>query len=116
MKFRSPTEHPVQLALTTGHTCVIGVEMTEVDKKFHRMAIMQGCLPEGVEPEQIATENAPSKDDMILAAVRQIAQAGDHEDALGDGRPKVEAVSKLAGFTVSAADRDAAWAVVTDDA
>ena len=115
MKFRSPTEFPVQLALTSGHTCVVGVELTEVDKQFHRMAIMQGCLPEGVEPEKIEAANEPSKQELVVAAVRQIAQAGDAEDALNDGRPKVEKVSALAGFTVTASERDAAWAIVTED-
>ena len=47
MRFRSPTDKPVYMALTSGHTLVVGPALIEVPKHFHRMAVMQGCLPEG---------------------------------------------------------------------
>jgi hypothetical protein len=47
MKFRSPTEHPVHLALTSGHTAVVGPDPVELDARWHRVAIERGCVPAG---------------------------------------------------------------------
>jgi hypothetical protein len=48
MLFKSPDpENPVSLALTSGHTCVVGPEFTEIPSMFHRAAVMAGCESSG---------------------------------------------------------------------
>ena len=60
MKFRSVTGADVYLGLTSGHTAVVSPDGTELDKQFHKEAIAQGCLPEGVSHEE--EEKTPSFD------------------------------------------------------
>lgn len=48
-KFRSPTDKPVYLALTSGQTLIIGTEPTYTPSMFHRSAVMEGCIPVGVD-------------------------------------------------------------------
>lgn len=61
-----------------------------------------------IELESVVADNSSQ----IQAAMRQLDTA-DATLWLKDGRPKTEAVSAVAGFAVSAAERDAAWAVVS---
>lgn len=49
MKFRSPTELPIHLALTSGHTFVVGTEPVDVPNQFLRHAVTEGCIPVGAE-------------------------------------------------------------------
>ena len=44
MKFRSPTDEPLHVALTTGHTCTIPPEGVDLDPMFQREAIARGAL------------------------------------------------------------------------
>lgn len=64
------------------------------------------------EQEPVATQAVSANSDLIQAAIRQL-DAADTTLWLKDGRPKTEAVSAVAGFAVSAAERDAAWAAVS---
>jgi hypothetical protein len=46
MKFRcADAERPMPLALTSGHTCIVGAEPTELDQRWWKVAIERGCLP-----------------------------------------------------------------------
>ena len=45
MKFRSPTQAPVHMALLSGHTCVVGPDPVELDARWHRVAVEHGCVP-----------------------------------------------------------------------
>ncbi len=44
MKFRSPTETPVHLSLTSGHTMLIGPDPVDVPEMFARVAVAEGCV------------------------------------------------------------------------
>lgn len=64
-------------------------------------------------PEEITTQKAPADEAARLAAV--VAAIGKLDPAnpgqwLTDGKPKVDALSAITGWPVTAADRDAAWA------
>lgn len=116
MKMRSPTETPIYLALTSGHTFVVGPELVEVPRKFHRMALAEECLPEGVDalpPKDEAPDD--TKMTLIVKAVRGMLNGNVDGDFNNDGRPDVRRLSAKAGFTVSAGERDAAWAIVSED-
>lgn len=57
MKLRSPTEMPVYLALTSGHTFVVPTDFVEVPAALHRDAVLAGC-----EPERGSRSSANSRD------------------------------------------------------
>lgn len=110
MKFRSPTALPVYLALTSGHTFVVGPELAEVPQRFHRMAVSEGCLPEGMAamPGEDGT-TAPDKPALIIKAIEAMKAENKDGDFLGDGKPNLGRLSVRAGFNVSRIERDAAW-------
>lgn len=56
MKFRSPTEAPIFLALVSGHTMSVGCEPTEVPPQFLIVAIERGCEPVDIEPASLPRE------------------------------------------------------------
>lgn len=114
MKLRSPTETPIHVALTSGHTMLIGSEPTEVDKRFFRAAIAKGALREGETPEDAEVRAGQTKLDLIVAAVKLMMAGDDPSDFNADGRPDVRKLSKRAGFDVSRDERDAAWQVIAD--
>jgi hypothetical protein len=110
MKFRSPTDQPVHLSLTSGHVAQVGAELTEIDPRFHREAIANGCIPEGVadEKEQERTGNF-NRAAEINKAIEAMLDGTDKNDFTGDGKPDTRALSKRVGFTVSREERDEAW-------
>jgi hypothetical protein len=118
MKFTSPTNMPVCLGLTSGHMCVVppAGEYGEVPSRFRRLAIAEGCLPEGVAPEEAApAATDETKITMISAAIRKLVNDPKSGDFLADGRPNAARLSSLTGFTVLAAERDTAWTQVSDE-
>ncbi|WP_428414388.1 hypothetical protein [Methylibium sp.] len=116
MKFRSPTEQPIYMALTSGHTFVVGPELIEVPKLFHRQAVMEGCIPEGMDslPKDDDTPSA-TKQSMIEAAMRKMVAEANTDDFTNDGKPDTRKLSARVGFTVLKEERDAAWEVVGED-
>ena len=74
MKFRSPTDAPVHLALTSGHTAVVGPHPVELDARWHRVAIARGCAP-------VRGLTALSPELRMLAADRDAAVADEHDRA-----------------------------------
>ena len=116
MKFRSPTEEPIYMGLTNGHTFVIGADLVEVPKRFHRQAVMEGAIPEGMDAAPIDEEGSnPSQHDLIVTAMRAMIERADIEDFTKDGKPDTRKLSSRVGFTVLTAQRDAAWDEVKDD-
>ncbi|MEK7425736.1 MAG: hypothetical protein AAB131_18075 [Actinomycetota bacterium] len=116
MKFRSPTEQPIYMALTSGHTFVVGPESIEVPKLFHRQAVMEGCLPEGMDslPKEDDTALA-TKQSLIEEAMRKMVAEANTDDFTNDGKPDTRKLSARVGFTVLKEERDAAWEVVGED-
>ena len=74
MKFRSPTGAPVHLALTSGHTAVVGPHPVELDARWHRVAIARGCAP-------VRGLTALSPELRMLAADRDDAAAAERDRA-----------------------------------
>ena len=113
MKFRSPTEKSIFLADTSGHTCIVGPDLVEVPARFQRMAVAEGCLPEGVDRFDDDNATDPTKAELITKAIQAMQADPVPGDFTADGRPNVGRVSAKAGFTVSAGERDAAWNALT---
>lgn len=121
MKMKAPRGVPfIHLSNTAGHTFAIGNDPVEVPRMFLAQAIERGaeeCRDDGspVAPAPIAPpegDSEPSKQDVICNAIVKMIEAKTPGDFLNDGRPAVEPLSKMAGFQVTAGERDSAWAVV----
>jgi hypothetical protein len=116
MRFKSPTEQPIFLALTSGHTCTIGPEYVEIDERFHRQAVVHGAIPEGTEHVRSADAvPEPTRRELLLAAVRQMVNEARPEDFTADGKVNANALSQRVGFTVSSSERDSAWDIVAKE-
>jgi len=116
MKFKSPTETPVYLGLLSGHTLVIGPTLVEEPQQFHRMAVAEGCIPEGMASMPPAEDHAAAtKQGLIVTAIKKMVAAQKKGDFNNDGRPDVSRLSAHVGFTVLAAERDTAWQTLSDD-
>lgn len=112
MRFKSPTSKPVQLALLNGHTAVVGPEYAELDQRFHREAIAQGCLPAGVSEEEVAEVPGFNRADAIKAAMEAMLNGSDEGDFTGDGKPNLTKLSAHVGFTVDRSERDTLWSEI----
>lgn len=119
MKFRSPTEEPIHVSLTTGHTALVTPEGVELDPMFHREAIAKGAIPGSLTPEQAlmldAKPEAPQFDRAEhIAKVLKAMLDGDNEgDFNKDGKPDLRAVNAKLGFQASRSEVDAVWAEVS---
>ena len=123
MKFRAPTDQPIHLALTSGHTAIVTQEPVELHAMFAKEAISRGCLPGGLSDEEamlIATGGL-SKDpgfvrlDKLIEGLNTMLDSADDSMFTQDGRPRVDAVSKVVGFTVSREEVATAWEKVSAD-
>lgn len=119
MKFRSPTDEPIHVSLTTGHTALVTQEGVELDPMFHREAIAKGAIPGSLTPEQAlmldAKPEAPQFDRAEhIAKVLKAMLDGDNEgDFNKDGKPDLRAVNAKLGFQASRSEVDAVWADVS---
>ena len=116
MKMYSPTGDPIHVAtIEGGHSCVIAGDSkgTEVPEALRAAALQAGAIPVGTAPEKKPTQTPQvTKAEMIEAGVAQLMEAGVADTLANDGRPKVEPLSELVGFTVTAEERDKAFAAV----
>jgi hypothetical protein len=112
MKFKSPSEKPIFLALTSGHTCTIGPELVEVPERFHRLAVAEGAVPEGMEHLADTSVKAGGRKDIITAAIKKMLEGSTEGDFNSDGKPDTRRLSAAAGFNVARTERDEAWAAV----
>ena len=119
MKFRSPTDEPIHVSLTTGHTALVTPEGVELDPMFHREAIAKGAIPGSLTPEQAlmldAKPEAPQFDRAEhIAKVLKAMLDGDNEgDFNKDGKPDLRAVNAKLGFQASRSEVDAVWEKVS---
>lgn len=116
MRFKSPTETPIPIALTSGHTALIGVEYEELAAIFHREAIANGAVPEpspdvvGIEPENEPFDRKSAIEDAINVMLNGAADG----DFSQDGKPDTGRLSAIVGFTVGREERDAVWYRMSD--
>ena len=115
---KGKTEH--HMATTDGHSCVVydtdpadGLRGTIIAERFRRIAIGDGCGIVGLEQ----ADDAPAqknRTDLIVDAIAAVVERDDTDDLEGDGRPKVAAVSKEAGFKVTKTQFEEAWPKFVD--
>lgn len=115
MKFRSTTGEEIHIALTTGHTALVGVELTELPSIFHKEAIARGCLPEGVAPDvEVDTSGAFNRKQVIVDALNLMMDGDTDGDFKADGKPNLTALNKRVGFQVAREEADAIWEEVSN--
>lgn len=125
MKFCSPGEEPLHIALTSGHTLVIPPEGVPVPEHFRREAISRGAEPMGTDGAHIAplrqSDEGGGNDgqsteekrlELIKDALRGMLNGADEDDFTAAGTPNLKRLQHLAGFNVPRAEADAAWALV----
>jgi len=135
MKFRSPGQQPLHIALTSGHTLVIPPEGVEVSDAFRREAIARGAEPMVADSHHFAPalhsggesstraeggegagnygqETAEKRLELIKDALRSMLNGANEEDFTAAGLPNLKRLQFLAGFNVPRAEADAAWALV----
>lgn len=117
-KFVTTGDQPVHIALISGHTASVTREPTPLHPRFHREAILRGCVPEGFsddvdtrDPMRVEQTRSEVILKNIAAMVEEATTDPQQQAALftGDGRPDAKVLSDRCGFTVRAQDRDAAW-------
>ena len=115
MKFRSTTGEDTYLALTSGQTAVVTVAGIELEQRFHKEAIAQGCLPEGIDdtPED-ATPQFDRKQ-VIADALNGMLAGSNEADFTAQGKPSLAKLNERLGFTVSRSEADAIWDSLTKD-
>jgi hypothetical protein len=113
MQFKAPGDKPIHIALVTGHTAVIDVTFGELDARFHREAIAQGCIPFGTATEEPAAQGASfDRRQVIKDAINAMLDGASEGDFTADGRPDLRKLSARVGFTVDRSERDALWAEI----
>ena len=112
MKFRSPNETPIRVALTSGHAAVIGHEWRELPEIFHRDALAQGAQcdathidnpePPSINGGEQANGGQPSEDDAYREAILLMIERDEEGDFVAStGLPNLKALEKLVGFRVN---------------
>ena len=116
-QFVSTNGTVVMLSLTSGHTAAVGAEPTPLHPRFHREAIIRGCVPAGfkADPEQKQDFTEKTREEVIIEAIARMVEEAHNDPAkqadlfTADGRPDATVLSARAGFQIRAGERDAAW-------
>ena len=105
MKFFAPTDEPLHLALTSGHTAVVMPEGTELHVMFHRQAVANGATT----TETTVNDEMNARTFSIEQALEDAAVA--NTDGIFDKQRKLvlhKLIAKL-GFQVNRQEMEAAW-------
>lgn len=127
-RFVSTSGEPVMIALTRGgHSASVATRAqnpkgTPLDPRFHKAALMKGCVPVGMadryamdDYEDMAMNVAADRAelvrkaiaDMVTIAADDIKIANDYFD--DSGRPRANEITRRVGFNVNATERDKVW-------
>lgn len=119
MKLRSPTDEPMHIGLTTGHTLVIPAddEGVEVPLIFRREALSRGAVVPGevIDPEK-AEKSGFDRTETIRGALNDMLDGGNEDDFTGDGKPNLRKLSARLGFQASREEVDKVWVEVSGGA
>lgn len=113
MKFRSPTDEPLHIGLTSGHTIVITPEGVEVPALFHKEAVARGAEPDtGEAAASVATVPQFNRKEVITTAMNAMLDGGAEDDFTNDGKPNLRKLNAKVGFQVAREEADAIWAEI----
>lgn len=120
MKFRSPTDEPIYLGLTSGHTVVVTREGVDLDAKWNREAIANGCIPGTLTDEEAAllaaggpaAANVPgfNREAEIKKVLEKMLDSTEEDGMFRqDGRPDLRKVNSMLGFQADRTEVDKVW-------
>lgn len=108
------------LATTDGHSCVIysispddNKPGTVIPERFRKIAVGEGCGIVGLDFKGVEG-GVTDKTSLIIAAIGAVLDRQEEGELEGNGRPKLAAVGKQAGFKVTKTQFDAAWPQYVD--
>jgi len=116
MNFFSPTDEPIHVSLTSGHTALVTADGTELHEMFQREAVARGAILKdgdaaGDLRAQQLTRTLTIRDALIAA------RDGNSQDAFNkDGTPDLRKLIAKIGFPVAREEVDALWAEITEAA
>lgn len=111
MKFKTPGNQAVMIALLSGHSLTIQPDgSTDVPVIFRKEALARECVPAGMEIEGATPGTVPNRDELLLKAIGKMLDSDDATAFTGDGRPNATKLAEIVGFTVTSKERDTAWA------
>lgn len=114
MKFRSPSDQPIHIALTTGHTAVVPPDGVELNPMFHKEASARGavCFDENA-PAVALTMTPDVRKAAISAALKGMLDGAAEGDFTADGKPNLLRLKAAVGFTVTRDEADAIFTELT---
>lgn len=114
MKLKSSWDTPVQVALLSGHTIVVGPEGRDVPKMFISEAFKRGCIPINVEVEDLDADNVDLIGEKKIEAIVEGMKEMLNNDCklTGAGLPNLKDLAKVTGFYVSKLEAFEAWNVL----
>lgn len=106
MRFKSPTDTPVQVVLLSGHCAVIGNEWRELPPILHQEAFRKGCISDNMSESDIAArvESATpgrSNHDILVDAIRAMMDAPEPGDVTAADLPNLKKLSARVGWSVN---------------
>ncbi|MBV7428056.1 MULTISPECIES: hypothetical protein [unclassified Acidovorax] len=111
MKFRSPSDQPIHVALTTGHTASIPPEGVELDPMFHREASARGAVAFDDTTTIVMTPDVRKA--AISAALKGMLDGAAEGDFTAEGKPNLLRLKAAVGFSVSRDEADAVFTELT---
>lgn len=114
MKFRSPSDQPIHIALTTGHTAVVPPEGVELDEMFRREASARGAVCFEESASAIASTMTPEvRKAAISAALTGMLDGKAEDDFTTEGKPNLLKLRARVGFSVAREEADAVFTELT---
>lgn len=107
MKFKSPTETPVYVALLSGHAAVVGDEFRDLPPNLHRKALELGCITDNMDAETInariqeATPNTSNHAILVGIIKNMAANPKEGDFVASTNLPNLKRLAKSAGWSVS---------------
>ena len=111
MKFRSPSDQPIHVALTTGHTAVVPPEGVVLAKMFHKEASARGAVAFDDVGTTVLT--AEDRKAAISAALTGMLDGKAEDDFTGEGKPNLVRLRARLGFVVPREEADAIFTELT---
>ena len=114
MKFRSPSDQPIHIALTTGHTAVVPPDGVELDPMFHKEASARGAVCFDENAHAVALTMTPEvRKAAISAAMKGMLDGANDGDFTADGKPNLVRLKAAVGFSVTRDEADAIFTELT---
>jgi hypothetical protein len=106
VKFKSPSDTPVYVALLSGHCATVGPEWRELPFNLHRRALEEGCITDNMDEESIAalTQSAvpqPDRHQLLVGTIKAMMDDPQPGEFTGAGLPNLKVLCKKAGWNVS---------------